>query len=93
MSKRAEALADRLEAGAGALVAFADHGRVARTVDGNYDAARKTVAELEANGIHMSDVTDKLLTEGLASFQKSFDTLLAGLRDKTKKLGKELVAS
>jgi transaldolase len=75
------------------IVAFADHGRVARTVDGNYDAARKTVAELEASGIHMSDVTDKLLTEGLASFQKSFDTLLAGLRDKTKKLGKELVAS
>jgi hypothetical protein len=27
----------------------------------------------------MRDVTDKLLTEGIASFQKSFDGLLAGL--------------
>lgn len=75
------------------IVAFKDHGKVARTVDANYDAARKTIADLEANGIKMDDVTDKLLTEGLASFQKSFDTLLGGLRDKTKKLGKELVAS
>ena len=75
------------------IVAFADHGKVERTVDKHYDAARKTIADLEANGIAMNDVTDKLLTEGLASFQKSFDTLLAGLRDKTKKLGKELIAS
>jgi transaldolase len=75
------------------IVAFKDHGKVERTVDKSYDAARKTIADLEANGIKMNDVTDKLLTEGLASFQKSFDTLLAGLRDKTKKLGKELIAS
>jgi transaldolase len=75
------------------IVAFADHGKVERTVDQGYDEARQTIAALEANGISMKDVTDKLLTEGLASFQKSFDTLLAGLRDKTKKLGKELIAS
>ncbi|HEY4303565.1 MAG TPA: transaldolase [Gemmatimonadaceae bacterium] len=75
------------------IVAFKDHGKVERSVDQHYDAARKTIADLDANGITMNDVTDKLLAEGLASFQKSFDTLLAGLRDKTKKLGKELVAS
>jgi transaldolase len=75
------------------IVAFADHGKVERTVDQGYDEARRTIAALEANGISMKDVTDKLLTDGLASFQKSFDTLLAGLRDKTKKLGKELIAS
>jgi transaldolase len=75
------------------IVAFKDHGEVERTVDKDYDGARKTIAALEANGISMTDVTDKLLTDGLASFQKSFDTLLAGLREKTKKLGKELIAS
>ena len=75
------------------VIAFKDHGKVERTVDKSYDAARKTIADLEANGIKMSDVTDKLLADGLTSFQKSFDTLLAGLRDKTKKLGKELIAS
>ena len=75
------------------IVAFIDHGKVERTVDKGYDDARKTIAALDANGISMKDVTDKLLTDGLASFQKSFDTLLAGLREKTKKLGKELIAS
>jgi transaldolase len=75
------------------IVAFKDHGKVERTVDQGYDDARKTIAAIESNGIAMRDVTDKLLTDGLASFQKSFDTLLAGLRDKTRKLGKELIAS
>ena len=41
----------------------------------------------------MKDVTDKLLADGLASFQKSFETLIAGLEKKTKALGRELVAS
>ena len=40
----------------------------------------------------MRDVTDKLLVDGLASFQKSFDTLIAGLQKKTKALGRELIA-
>ncbi len=75
------------------IVAFRDHGNVARTVDAEVNAAREVIAALENNGIAMKDVTDKLLTEGLASFQKSFDTLLAGLRDKMKKLGKELITS
>lgn len=75
------------------IVAFADHGNVARTVDADFGAAHKTIDALAANGIAMKDVTDKLLVEGLASFQKSFDTLLSGLQTKTKQLGKELIAS
>ena len=34
----------------------------------------------------MADVTDKLLVEGLASFQKSFDHLTAGLEKKLSSL-------
>jgi transaldolase len=75
------------------VIAFKDHGKVARTIDAGVDDARRDIAALEANGISMREVTDKLLTEGLASFQKSFDTLLAGLREKTQKLGRELVSS
>jgi transaldolase len=71
------------------LEAFRDHGVVARTVDADVDGARRTLAELEAAGIPLSDVTAKLLTEGLASFQKSFDTLLAGLQKKIGQLGRE----
>jgi transaldolase len=73
--------------------AFRDHGVVARTVDANVDEAQRTIDSLEQNGISMRDVTDKLLADGLASFQKSFETLLAGLEKKTKALGKELVTS
>jgi transaldolase len=73
--------------------AFRDHGVVKRTVDANTEESRRVIDALEKNGIAMKDVTDKLLVDGLASFQKSFDTLLAGLAKKTKALGKELVAS
>jgi transaldolase len=73
--------------------AFRDHGVVARTVDVGVDEAQRTIDALEQNGISMRDVTGKLLTDGLASFQKSFETLLAGLEKKTKALGKELVTS
>jgi len=73
--------------------AFLDHGVVERTVDANVDQAQRTIDALEQRGIKMRDVTDKLLSDGLASFQKSFDTLVAGLQRKTKALGKELVAS
>jgi transaldolase, mycobacterial type len=75
------------------IEAFRDHGIVKRTVDTELDAADASIAALEKNGISMRDVTDKLLVDGLASFQKSFESLIAGLQKKTKSLGKELVAS
>jgi transaldolase len=70
--------------------AFRDHGEVRRTVDRDVDDARHVIAELAAVGIDLKDVTDKLLREGLASFQKSFETLTAGLEKKSATLGREL---
>ncbi|MBX6333505.1 MAG: transaldolase [Gemmatimonadaceae bacterium] len=70
------------------LEAFRDHGRVARTVDTNLDAERAVIAELEQHGISLASVTDKLLVDGLASFQKSFDTLIARLTEKTRTLAR-----
>ena len=75
------------------IEAFRDHGVVARTVDANLDEAEHTISALAANGIVLTDVTDKLLIDGLASFQKSFDTLIAGLERKASALGRELVRS
>ncbi|HMA24468.1 MAG TPA: transaldolase [Gemmatimonadaceae bacterium] len=75
------------------IEAFRDHGIVARTVDVGVDDAQRAIETLEQNGVSMRDVTDRLLSDGLASFQKSFETLLAGLEKKTKALGKELVTS
>jgi transaldolase len=68
------------------MEAFRDHGIVSRTVDTDFDAAERDLAALEAVGISVDEVTDQLLRAGVASFQKSFDTLLAGLRRKTASL-------
>ena len=73
--------------------AFRDHGVVAQTVDEGVAEARATIDALARFGISIDDVTAKLLTDGIASFQKSYDSLIAGLQTKTKALGKELVES
>jgi transaldolase len=73
--------------------AFRDHGNVARTVDKDVDDAQATIDELAKHDISIDDVTAKLLVDGIASFQKSYDSLIAGLQTKTKALGKELVES
>jgi transaldolase len=75
------------------IEAFRDHGKVARSIDKNLGQAQKDLNGIEAAGVSMKEVTDKLLVDGLASFQKSFETLVAGLEKKTKSLGRELVAS
>jgi transaldolase len=66
--------------------AFADHGVVDRTVDRKVAAAEGLLKEIEAVGISMREVTDKLLADGIASFQKSFDELIAGLESKVGSL-------
>ena len=73
--------------------AFRDHGEVARTVDAQLSAAERTIADLGAVGIDLGDVTDKLLRDGLASFQKSFESLTAGLERKSAALGRNMVSS
>lgn len=72
------------------MEAFRDHGATARTVDTEWTAAEQLFHDLEQAGVHMKDVTDKLLSDGLASFQKSFDSLLHGLERKASALGRPL---
>ncbi|HEU5173195.1 MAG TPA: transaldolase [Gemmatimonadaceae bacterium] len=74
------------------LEAFRDHGETRRSVDENVGGAVQLLAELESIGISMKDVTDQLLREGLASFSKSFDTLVAGLEAKSRELGRSFAA-
>jgi transaldolase len=68
------------------IEAFRDHGIVRRTADTGLDTARAQLAAIEAAGISMRSVTDKLLVDGLASFGRSFDTLLARLDEKARAL-------
>jgi transaldolase len=62
--------------------AFKDHGVVARAVDKKVAVAESLLKEIEAVGISIREVTEKLLVDGIASFQKSFDELIAGLEAK-----------
>lgn len=71
------------------LDAFRDHGTVTRTVDTDHAGAARAITQIEALGISLDAVTDQLLIEGLASFQKSFDSLLGGIEKKTALLAKQ----
>jgi transaldolase len=75
------------------LDAFRDHGETARTVDADLEQAVRHLAELEGLGVSLAEVTEHLLRDGLASFQASFDSLLAGLDRKSRSLGHELAAA
>ena len=66
--------------------AFRDHGAVAKSVDKKLGAAEGLLQEIESAGISIKEVTDKLLVDGIASFQKSFDELIAGLEAKVGSL-------
>lgn len=65
---------------------FRDHGVVARTVDADMAQARADLAGIAQAGVSLDDVTDTLLREGIASFEKSFETLSAGIKAKFAQL-------
>src|SRR3954466_727226 len=62
--------------------AFREHGVVQKTVDKKVPPAEGLLKEIEAVGISIDEVTAKLLVDGIASFQKSFDELISGLESK-----------
>lgn len=64
------------------LEAFRDHGEVRPSVTEHVADAERVLAALEAHGISLQAVTETLLTDGLASFEHSFTTLLDGLARK-----------
>ena len=59
--------------------AFLHHGTVARTVDQGVDEAEAVWAGLASAGVDVADVARVLEDEGLSSFTRSFDELLAAL--------------
>jgi transaldolase len=68
------------------IEAFLDHGAVARTIDQNLTEAHRTMDELAAAGIDVDAVTRQLEEEGIASFAKSYDSLIAGVESKRSRL-------
>ena len=68
------------------LEAFLDHGTVARTVDADFASARQVLDDVSALGVDLDEVAAVLEAEGVASFEKSFDDLLATLDHKATQL-------
>jgi transaldolase len=50
------------------------------------EQARADLDALARAGVSLENVTDTLLAEGIASFEKSFDTLSAGIKAKAEQL-------
>ncbi len=68
------------------LRAFADHGRVRRTVDADPEGARRVLGEAKEAGVDLEAVTAELEREGVASFCASYQELVACLEDKASRL-------
>jgi transaldolase len=69
------------------LEALLDHGEIAAdTVQTGLPDARATIDALAAHGILITDVTDKLVVEGVASFGDSFKAMLDAIAGKQKQL-------
>ena len=68
------------------IEAFDDHGTLARTVDAGVDEARRDWDALARFGIDLDDVARVLEEEGVSSFSKSFDELLAVLQAKADEI-------
>lgn len=68
------------------LDAFIDHGQVALTVEEGLEVAREQVARLATLGIDLDAITQDLQEKGVASFAKSFEGLMASIREKRARL-------
>jgi len=64
------------------MLAFRDHGVVKETIHDDLDSAKDLFEKLEAVGIDINVVTDRLEKEGVDKFVDSFTDLLRGIVEK-----------
>src|ERR1700735_4156836 len=57
--------------------AFRDHGKLRQSLTDDVAGAKKSMDDLQAAGISMKEVTDKLTDDGVKLFADAFDKLLA----------------
>jgi transaldolase len=68
------------------VLAFQDHGTVARTLDEGVEEAREVFRQVAEAGVDVDDVTATLEREGVEKFSESFAELLDGIRAKSGEL-------
>ncbi len=70
------------------LDAVADHGEVrGDTIRANYAAAHAVMDDLRRVGVDVADVAELLEKQGVASFEKSWEELIASVTEQLKKSG------
>ena len=72
------------------LTALLEYGKPGLTLAQGTEQAEEHLQALEKAGISMTQVTDKLLADGVKSFADSFDTLLANISEKMAKLAAQM---
>ena len=74
------------------LLAVADHGEIpGDTVRGKYAAAHAIFETLSRVGLNIEEVADTLEQQGIASFAKSWDELIASVTQQLEKSGAEVM--
>lgn len=74
------------------LLAVADHGKVrGDAVRGRAEAAQEVVEDLGRLGVDMANVAETLEAQGIASFDKSWDELIASVTARLEKSGAEVM--
>src|SRR4051794_12841528 len=67
------------------IEAARDHAKVARTVDQDLEGAHKLMDELREIGVDVDHIVNvELVEEGVASFAKSFDSLMESIAEKAR---------
>jgi transaldolase len=69
------------------LRAFADHGRVTRTIDARPGEAERTLLTAQADGVDLERITAELEREGVQAFCASYRQLLDRIQSKLPQLG------
>jgi transaldolase len=75
------------------LDAFRDHGHVAATLASGEAQAVAVLREADALGLDLDKVTDTLVEDGVALFEKAFVDLRKALDDKRRRLGETASAA
>ena len=65
---------------------FLDHGEVKPTIVDYIGEAERVMADLETAGVSITEVTEKLLSDGVKSFTDSFNALIANVEEKKNHL-------
>ncbi len=66
--------------------AFRDHGVAAPTLETGFERSREILREISAAGVNLEQILNKLLSDGVELFEKSYLDLLAAITEKADKL-------